>query len=495
MSLDVGMAIAGDEIVARLKQLGTFRFKHLGGRPLDVRLAEASGVTAATIRNWLAGRSRPYDLDKFLIVVRTLEAEAGRRGICAPVELFDEAGWRTVHAATGGPGLRSPDGRRDSGRPREPRDFHAPGRLLAAVSDPFALGVGLPLQVGPWGAVPDLPPYCRRRHDDELAELISDAEDGVSGLAVLAGEPCTGKTRACWEALEPLRDPDLEWYLWHPARPMRPAALLDDLRNVRPRTVIWLDDAWAYLSPGIPRAAEVARALRDVLRAGHGPIVALATMWPGHWAEITSPPPRFPADETDPRVPAWKLLTGGRVTIPPRFEPLDRYRLRGATDPRLSRAARAPDGEVIQCLAGVPELMARYKRARRVPKALIHAAMDARRFGMGAEIPRRFFEQAAPAYLPRDTRSSLSPGWASEALYSLSSIPNGGQAPLSPVWVGSDGLGVRERYRLASCLDLHGRRIRRGVRPPAGFWKAAEECADAADMTAVYRAFSSHGTS
>jgi hypothetical protein len=183
------------------------------------------------------------------------------------------------------------------------------------------------------------------------------------------------------------------------------------------------------------------------------------------------------------------------VTIPPRFEPLDRYGLRGATDPRLSRAAKAPDGEVIQCLAGVPELMTRYKRARRVPKALIHAAMDARRFGMGAEIPRRFFEQAAPASLPRDTRSSLSPGWASEAPYSLSSIPGAARPRCHRSGSAPTAWGVRERYRLASCLDLPGRRIRRGVWPPAGFWKAAEDCADAADMTAVYRVFSSHGTS
>ena len=57
-------------------------------------------------------------------------------------------------------------------------------------------------------------------------------------------------------------------------------------------------------------------------------------------------------------------------------------------DVRMVQAAKsAPDGEVIQFLAGVPELLARYRNAPPAAAELINAAMDARRLGMRAALP------------------------------------------------------------------------------------------------------------
>ena len=50
-------------------------------------------------------------------------------------------------------------------------------------------------------------------------------------------------------------------------------------------------------------------------------------------------------------------------------------------------AAAAADGQVIQFLAGAPELLARYQYAPPTARALISAAIDARRLGMGLALP------------------------------------------------------------------------------------------------------------
>ena len=64
----------------------------------------------------------------------------------------------------------------------------------------------------------------------------------VSGMVVLVAGSSAGKTRACWEAIEPLRDAD-GWRLWHPRNPTRSEAMLAGLDRVQLRTVVWLNEA------------------------------------------------------------------------------------------------------------------------------------------------------------------------------------------------------------------------------------------------------------
>jgi hypothetical protein len=49
-----------------------------------------------------------------------------------------------------------------------------------------------------------LPAYVRRTHDQVLAEAVRDVVAGLSRILVLVGSSSTGKTRACWEAVQPL---------------------------------------------------------------------------------------------------------------------------------------------------------------------------------------------------------------------------------------------------------------------------------------------------
>jgi hypothetical protein len=90
-------------------------------------------------------------------------------------------------------------------------------------------------------------------------------------------------------------------------------------------------------------------------------------------------------------------------------------------------------GEVIQFLAGVPELLARYRNALPAARALIHAAMDARRLGTGAGLPQAFLEAAAPEYLTDDQRDGLGDDWLEQAL-AYTAVPcNGVRGPLTRI--------------------------------------------------------------
>ena len=125
----------------------------------------------------------------------------------------------------------------------------AAGWPLDKVTDPFALEVHRPIQLeDPPPGLPSLPTYVPREHDTELGRVVRAAAEGSSGIAVLVGESSTGKTRACWEALQPLRDRPEQWRLWHPIAPSPPDAALRELPAIGPRTVVWLNDAQYYLN-------------------------------------------------------------------------------------------------------------------------------------------------------------------------------------------------------------------------------------------------------
>jgi len=278
-------------------------------------------------------------------------------------------------------------------------DVMVAGRPLAEVTDPFVLEVHRPVQPedAPPG-LPVLPPYVPREHDEVLGQVVRAAADGRSRIAVLVGGSSTGKTRACWEALDLLRDQDPPWRLWHPIDPSRPDAALRELAGIGPRTVVWLNEAQFYLDPAEAVLGErVAAGLRELLRdPGRAPVLVLATMWPQFWAALTA----RPADGGDRHAQVRELLAGHDITVPGAFTRAQMGRFVRAADVRMVLAARsAPDGEVIQFLAGAPELLARYRNAPPAAAALIDAAMDARRLGAGVDLPHAFLEAAAPGYL------------------------------------------------------------------------------------------------
>ena len=390
--------------------------------------------------------------------------------------------------------------------PGGPQDGTGPvavGRLLGEVSDPFALEVHRLVQPEDASAeLPELPPYVLREHDQMLTGVVRAAAGGRSGIAVLVGGSSTGKTRANWEALSLLREEPVPWRLWHPIDPSHPDAALREMPGIGPRTVVWLNEAQFYLQVADSGLGEqVAAGLRELLRdPRRAPVLVLATLWPQYWDELTTHPP----GDADPHAQARELLAGHDIPVPAAFTPAQVGQLAGSADARLALAARlAAEGEVIQFLAGAPELLARYRYASPGARALLHAAMDARRMEMRPALPWAFLKAAASGYLTDSEWDQLPEDWIEQALADAAVSSKGVRGPLTRIRprpagrdTGSADLSAipnREaEYRLADFLDQAGRGDRRGQIPPASFWAAAK-WADPGDFVALGQAAQARG--
>ena len=362
------------------------------------------------------------------------------------------------------------------------------GWPLDQVVDPFALEVHRPVEPDrPQPGLPVLPAYVPRGHDAALADVVAAAAAGVSRIVVLVGGSSTGKTRACWQALESLRGVEPGWRLWHP---IDPQGALAELPGVGPRTVVWLNEAQRYLDTPDSAGEQVAAGLRELLRGqARGPVLALATLWPEFWDDLTS----RPQGGADPHAQARELLAGHNITVPAAFTREQLRDLEGTGDPRLAQAAGGSrDGRVIQYLAGAPELLDRYHNAPPAARALIDAAMDVRRLGMGPALPRAFLEAAAPGYLTDADWDMLPGDWLEQALAYTARPSKGVRGPLTPI---RPRLGPADgsAWQLADYLDQHGRRARRELILPAAFWDAAATCADPTDLTSLAGAAEDRG--
>ncbi|MFF0170231.1 tetratricopeptide repeat protein [Streptomyces prasinus] len=371
-----------------------------------------------------------------------------------------------------------------------PTDVSGPGRPIGQW-EPHELEVH---PAGPGGStsgadgVRALPGYVPREHDQVLADAVSAAAAGCSGIVVLVGTSSTGKTRACWQAVQPLTEKG--WRLWHPFDPTRAEAALEDLHRVGPRTVVWLNEAQHYLGDrrfGERIAAAVHHLLIDEER---GPVLVLGTLWPEYAHDYTALP--SPGGD-DPYSRARELLAGRTVSVPDYF---DSAALAAATalaekgDTLLADAlTRAREsGRITQDLAGALELLRRYEQPRQpAARALLEAAMDARRLGVGLHLPQAFLTDAAPGYLSQSDYDQLTHDWAERAYAELAEQVHGKQAalrrttpraPQCPPASATDASTTMPPpagplFRLADYLEQHGRTARRSLCPPASFWHAA----------------------
>ena len=306
------------------------------------------------------------------------------------------------------------------------------------------------------------------------------ASAGTSEMAVLVGGSSTGKTRACWEALRPLRERLEKWQLWHPIDPSHPEAALRELPSLGPRTVIWLNEAQFYLDTTDGLGERVASGLRSLLRdPARAPVLVLATLWPEFWDRLTRPS----AGADDRHAQARELMAGRDITVPAAFTAAQLQDLdpdgRSAAGPA---ADAAEGGQVTQFLAGAPELVARYRNAPPAPAALLNAAMDARRLGMGIAVPQAFLEAAAPGYLTDTDWQALPEDWLEQALAYTAAPCKGARGPLTRIRSRAARPSPRTLYRLADYLEQHGRHARRQHIPPTSFWKSAQRFASPTEL-------------
>ncbi|MEU4685905.1 hypothetical protein [Streptomyces xinghaiensis] len=329
--------------------------------------------------------------------------------------------------------------------------------------------------------------YVHRRHDQVLARVAQESAAGAGRLAVLVGESSTGKTRACWEAIQPLADQG--WKLWHPFDPNRAEAALKDLHRVQPRTVVWLNETQHYLDAPGGVGEQIAATIHSfLLEHERSPVLILGTIWPEYAHRyLDVPTPGAP----DPHSRARELLIGRTITVPPVFDPeaLTTAAVFAEDGDQLLADAltrTAETGRVAQDLAGAPELLRRYETGTPAARAVLEAAMDARRLGVGLHLPLGFLIDAATDYLADADYEQLDTDWTETALAEVARPVHGKQAPLrrvtmrpvrrppgKPPATASPLASAGPMFRLADYLEQQGRLTRRPLCPPASFWYAA----------------------
>ncbi|MEU3862804.1 tetratricopeptide repeat protein [Streptomyces sp. NPDC028722] len=252
--------------------------------------------------------------------------------------------------------------------------------------------------------------------------------------------------------------------------------------------MVWLNEAQHYL--GHPRVGErIAAALHTLLtHTDRGPVLVLGTLWPTYadtYTGLAAP------GGSDPHSRVRELLTGRTLTVPDAF---DEQALQAAStlardgDRLLADAlARAhTHGQVTQDLAGAPELVRRYEQGSPPVRALLEAAMDARRLGVGLHLPQAFLIDAATDYLTDDDYDQLTEEWAEAAFAALARPVHGRQAPLRRTAIRPPRIPPSSTdptktplavsgalFKLADYLEQYGQATRRRLCPPASFWHAA----------------------
>ncbi|MFD7556429.1 helix-turn-helix domain-containing protein [Streptomyces sp. NPDC059835] len=284
---------------------------------------------------------------------------------------------------------------------------------------------------GPDAVAARLPGYVRRSHDRVLAQAVRDAAQGQSRMVVLVGTSSTGKTRACWEAVQPLANDG--WRLWHPFDPTRAEAALEDLKRVQPRTVVWLNEAQHYFGDSLAGERVAAGVHALLTHPRRAPVLVLGTLWPEYehrYAALPAP------GQPDPHSRVRELLAGRTFSVPGSFD-ADALHAAAALakegDQLLADAlTRAGDhGQVTQDLAGAPELLRRFEHSTPAAKAVLEAAMDARRLGVGLHLPQTFLVDAATDYLSDSDYAELGNDWVEAAFAELARPVHGKQAPFA----------------------------------------------------------------
>ncbi|WP_147252464.1 hypothetical protein [Micromonospora endolithica] len=292
---------------------------------------------------------------------------------------------------------------------------------------------------------------------------------------LLVGGSSVGKTRTLYEAV---RNTVPEWWLVHPADSEEIRALA---AAPTARTVVWLDEMQRYLARDTGLTAGTARAL---LQAG---AVVVGTMWPDEYA--TRIAPCRPGDD-DYHASGRELLDLAHVIdVAPAFSGAERRRAQELADidGRIGEALDNTDAGVTQVLAAGPELLRWWEQAANpYGQAVISAAVDARRLGVGAPLTRELLADAVPGYLTSAQRATAANDWLDHALDYATTVLRGAASALRPVDDGT--MGGISGYIAADYLLHRGRRTRRTLCPPASAWQALVDHIDDHDVLAQLEA-------
>ncbi|MEV1114967.1 hypothetical protein AB0I91_07850 [Actinosynnema sp. NPDC049800] len=305
----------------------------------------------------------------------------------------------------------------------------------------------------------ELPAYVSRDLDDDLRAKLTGARER-GGFVLLIGDSSVGKTRALFEAL---RDVVPEWWLLHPADAV---AVSEFAAAPTDRTVVWLDELQDYLNHphGLPAAT-----IRSLVSAG---TVVAATLWPDEYESRTEP--RIPGQSDRYANDRQLLKLAEIIAVPDEFSPNERQRAEDLadTDLRIRIALNTPDAGFTQVMAAGPQLIHHWEHApakQCYGKAVITAALDARRVGAQAPLTWHYLAAAVPGYLTPAQQAKAPADWEDKALSYATMELHGAASALAPV---SSGMGQVSGYDVADYLYQHSHRIRRTVHLPDVAWEA-----------------------
>jgi hypothetical protein len=264
-----------------------------------------------------------------------------------------------------------------------------------------------------------VPAWIERDRAGQVRQWLAEAAES-GGFLLLVGNSSVGKTRLLYEAA---REALPDWAILTPD--LGDGDLVNTVADATfalPKLVIWLDEIQRFLTgpylDQTPSATAVtAAALRRLLDAP-SPVIVVATMWPEHARELRATDTDPTSGIQRPRHPAAAdLLDQGRrreITVET-FSADERNAAaaRAGQDPRLAEALAGRDYNVTEVLAGAPQLIRRYEQASPEQKAVLHAAVDARRLGIQAPLTEAMLCEgdAAQMRIRVDSGESLAAGW------------------------------------------------------------------------------------
>lgn len=494
-----------EEFRTDLRRLGGLYRAHVADKVTQNGLARVVTISSTTAGSWLSGKVVPQQVEKLVKLVEFLARKVAEAGVDVRPDdrrLLDANEWSKRHTAVAqlraeavGVGVRGAHGRAavaaDKARvclddlPDKPRPV--------ALWEPQQLGVR-PAIRGESATVPQhefvLPDYVEREHDRQLRARIEAAKaSDQAALIVVRGDSCTGKTRTAYEVVRACLG---DWDLVFPKGMGSLLALLA-AGAVVPGTVLWLNDAQDFLrsAGGEDVAAALRRRLEDP-----GPVVIVATVWTADYRGLTA----RPQSDVDAHGQARALLAPVvPVDVPSAFTESELRDLRARNDPSLETADRtSPTGAITQTLAAGPQLVDHYESAVAPDgpygKAIVTAAMDARRFGLASPLTEVFLEAAAPGYLTERQRADADPGaWFAGAIRYARTIVMEVTSALEAVAHPSGMGSLPGVYRLADYLGHYARTTRQYEFPPACFWSALQLQATAPELEVLGAAAEEHG--
>ncbi|GAA2134612.1 tetratricopeptide repeat protein [Actinomadura napierensis] len=272
-----------------------------------------------------------------------------------------------------------------------------------------------------------VPVYVLRDIDAELRREL-----GGGGFVLLVGDSAAGKTRAAFEAVRAML-PDHTLIV--PENRDGVAAAVRRAATIR-RCVLWLNDIHDYLGTGGLTRRQVA----ELLAGDEHHRVIVATLRAAEEDRLTAGGDDAEGRQVQ-RDSQAVLEQAHRIFVERRFSETEQNHARdlAVEDSRVADALEHADSYgIAEYLACGPQLLQEWERARirgGHPRAaaLVAAAVDVRRAGFTAPLPRELLAQLHTGYLDRDGGDRLRPETEEQAWQWATQFRESGNALLHAV--------------------------------------------------------------